>query len=387
MYMNDYEHSRVKVTPGAFTSNKLSLLANCHPFTRRLEVIFPENPALETTLTQHKTCYAKGTFKLSELVENPSAFIHTLETQSNFLMLSRDKNIDDVWCIDSRGIVTLFLSKDTYEQLGIVGKPLPFKKRLKHERVVQFSLRRGTDTPGIVARRHVALKAWDKRREEEMGLGGWNVIYCCRELGTILHPLSSSIEQSDIMNIKAQVQKIRNVRVPDVELRQFPEREAEDDIEDWNEEIHSLFEWVGMACLGAQRLKINDRVDPYVALYKPPPSTPGCLTHIRWQGLICPAFVQLVINTTISCLNTNEAEHAPPFVAVVSHSVTNTPLSYISPKNTSLVPSRSETLRIPTEEGEDSWSLYMRAKSGLREGQGVDWVLAESVDKLDTRWG
>ena len=55
------------------------------------------------------------------------------------------------------------------------------------------------------------------------------------------------------MNIKAQVQKIRDVHVPDVELRRFPEREAEDDIEDWNEEIHSLFEWVGMACLGAQR--------------------------------------------------------------------------------------------------------------------------------------
>ncbi|KAF8347917.1 ribonuclease P 40kDa subunit-domain-containing protein, partial [Amanita rubescens] len=380
---------QVKVTPGVFTSNKLSLLANCHPFTRRLEVIFPENSALEAALTQHKTCYAKGTFKLSELVENASAFIHTLELQSNFLMLSRDKNTDDVWCIDSRGIVTLFLSKDTYEQLGIVGKPLPFKKPADDYRiVVQFSLRRGTDTPGNVARRHVALRAWDKRREEEMGLGGWNVIYCHR--GTILHPLSSSIEQSDVMNIKAQVQKIRDVHVPDVELRRFPEREAEDDIEDWNEEIHSLFEWVGMACLGAQRLKINDRVDPYVALYKPPPSTPGCLTHIRWQGLICPAFVQLVIDTTMwvtKQIEAHEAERVPPFVAVVSHSATNTPLAYISPKNTSSVPSGSETMRVPTEEGEDSWSLYMRAKSGLREGQGVDWVLAESVDKLDTRWG
>ena len=44
-------------------------------------------------------------------------------------------------------------------------------------------------------------------------------------------------------------------------------------------------------------------------------------------------------------------------------------------------------MRVPTEEGEDSWSLYMRTKSGLGEGQGIDWVLAESVDKLDTRWG
>ena len=74
-----------------------------------------------------------------------------------------------------------------------------------------------------------------------------------------MHPLSSSIEQSDVMNIEAQVQKIRDIHVPDIELRRFPEKEAEDDIEDWNDEIHSLFEWVGMACLGAQR---------YARLYK-----------------------------------------------------------------------------------------------------------------------
>lgn len=80
-------------------------------------------------------------------------------------------------------------------------------------------------------------------------------------------------------------------------------------------------------------------------------------------------------------------EHAPPFVAVISHSVTNTPLSYISPKNTSLVPG-SDTLRVPTEDGEDSWCLYAKAKSNTEIGrEDVDWLLAESVDKLDTRWG
>ena len=57
-------------------------------------------------------------------------------TDSNFLMLSRDNlnTYDADVCIDPRGIITLFLSKETYEQLGIVGKPLPFKEHLKHER-------------------------------------------------------------------------------------------------------------------------------------------------------------------------------------------------------------------------------------------------------------
>jgi len=62
-----------------FTSNKLSLLARLTAFSSTS--YFPENPTLETTLTQHKTCYANGTFKLSELVENASAFVHALEPQ------------------------------------------------------------------------------------------------------------------------------------------------------------------------------------------------------------------------------------------------------------------------------------------------------------------
>ena len=116
--------------------------------------------------------------------------------------------------------------------------------------------------------------------------------------------------------VTAQVQRIRDIFVPHVELRRYPEKDAEEDMEDWNEEVHSLIEWVGMACLGAQRyawlsksvsvfineprrLKINDRVDPYVALYEPPSSQPGNLTHIQWQGFISPAFVQIVIDTTM----------------------------------------------------------------------------------------
>ena len=49
-------------------------------------------------------------------------------------MLSTEKNADDAWCIDSRGVVTIFLSKEAYEQFGIVGKHLPFKKRAKDDR-------------------------------------------------------------------------------------------------------------------------------------------------------------------------------------------------------------------------------------------------------------
>lgn len=48
------------------------------------------------------------------------------------------------------------------------------------------------------------------------------------------------------------------------------------------------------------RLKANDRVDPYVALYEhPSPSCVGNITRLRWSGLIGPAFLQSVIDIAL----------------------------------------------------------------------------------------
>jgi hypothetical protein len=44
---------------------------------------------------------------------------------------------EDVWCLDTRGILSLSLAKDTYERLGIVGAPVgpPKRKDRFRERV------------------------------------------------------------------------------------------------------------------------------------------------------------------------------------------------------------------------------------------------------------
>ena len=36
---------------------------------------------------------------------------------------------DDVWCIDTRGVLTVCVCKETYEKLGLVGQKMPFKNR------------------------------------------------------------------------------------------------------------------------------------------------------------------------------------------------------------------------------------------------------------------
>lgn len=145
-------------------------------------------------------------------------------------------------------------------------------------------------------------------------------------------PLSPSRTQRH--EVKPVIQNLQNVCIPTSGLtprpnppststgrrgrREGPTGADEDDaMQDWNETANSLFEWIGMVNIGAQRhvlfcvlrgsdrlnhmwprLQANDRVDPYVAVYSAPaPCTVGEMAHIRWHGFLTPRFVQRVIDT------------------------------------------------------------------------------------------
>lgn len=73
--------------------------------------------------------------------------------------------------------------------------------------------------------------------------------------------------------------------------------ELEEALEDWNEGVFEVLEWVGMAILGAQRLQANDQINPFVAVYEPPSfSRVGDVTHMSWRGLLAPNFVQSIVD-------------------------------------------------------------------------------------------
>ena len=136
--------------------------------------------------------------------------------------------------------------------------------------------------------------------------------------------------------VKPSIRKLQNVHIPTSTLPARPtstrhgrhrdlshgekitDADDNDALEDWNERASSLFEWIGMVNIGAQRyvffvvipcgddylkamwprLQANDRVDPYVAVYSAPaPFTVGDMVHIRWHGFLTPQFVQRVVDT------------------------------------------------------------------------------------------
>lgn len=116
---------------------------------------------------------------------------------SNLLVVTSNPQEEDVWCIDSRAHLTLSVTKETYQRLGLMGQKLPFKNHSErhgryayiycplrnltsHFAVVDIPLRKNIQPPAITERQKTSLEIWDKRREEQLRKEGgpWDVVYC-----------------------------------------------------------------------------------------------------------------------------------------------------------------------------------------------------------------
>ncbi|KAI0923402.1 hypothetical protein AcV5_008964 [Taiwanofungus camphoratus] len=206
---------------------------------------------------------------------------------------------------------------------------------------------------------------------------------CCCELPftrSLSDPNVIPIESSMEYQVLPRVTTTSDIYTPRPAMKPWSSPgEQEQDAEEWEEDISSLLEWVGMACMGAQRLQKNDRTDPYLAVYTPPsPCQIKDVTHVQWTGLLSPAFVQIVMEAVFS-----PSLNQMTFLSLVGHSIPNTPVTYISPS----APFHSP-LRAPRSESEDTWCLIVaKGPNDSETRTGSKWVLAETVGQWDTRWG
>lgn len=152
----------------------------------------------------------------------------------------------------------------TYQRLGMVGQPLPWRA---HEDtysaflnthltysivltlvVIQISLRPYSASESD-KQSHVlpfnekvkaALKAWDVQRDSD-----WEVVYNC---ATDFAPLDVKAE---LCAVNPKRRTSSQLRVPEVPLLEYPSTEEVQG--GWDDTVSSLLEWAGMACLGSQR--------------------------------------------------------------------------------------------------------------------------------------
>ncbi|KAI0675792.1 ribonuclease P 40kDa subunit-domain-containing protein [Trametes maxima] len=355
--------------------DKLHTLASSRPFTRQVDVVFPACAALEEALVQLRASFSYWRCEcgLGDFLAFAKSYVNENALESNIVALGLGGPVgDDVWCIDSRGILTAVVGKETYEVLGLVGEPLPWKEHAD-EHVIRISLRASRPQAQSYKTCHSygskeadAILRWDTKR------GPWKIVYYYS--GTDNPPLKGI--QSEL---KQSIQKRDNVHMPNLEDASMLVRRGRTDEESdaWGESISSLFEWIGLASLGSPRISANDRCDPYIAVYAPPePSYIGNLTCLRWSGLIPSCFIQEIIEQ-ISSPNLASESSAPFVAAVTAQCVGTSPVSYL-PQSAS----KNPPLRLPRENAEGTWSLVCARKDGERW-----WALAESVGQYDKRWG
>ncbi|KAJ3495714.1 hypothetical protein NLJ89_g10584 [Agrocybe chaxingu] len=397
------EKQRVRVSTGSLPATKIATLAQCHPFSQQLDVVFPSNSALLESLEKLETSYAKGKAKLSDVVAKAGAFVNEVEGESNLLVVSHSTHEDDAWCIDPRGHLTLSLGKETYQRLGLVGQKLPFKTHSERH-VFDIPLKKNALSATVRAKQKASLELWDKIRQDGArntgNTGGaelWDTLYCSRDQAT---PPEGPFQGRQVHRALCQKKELLDVHIPALNLQSPPQPPSSkveskqkldhaEALEDWSRRVQNLFEWVGMAALGAQRLDANDRVDPYVALYEPPISSRvGNVTYLQWRGLLSPHFVQQILNAVISTLQTTSSP-CPNFASITCHALTSSPVSYIPYTTAETGALKAPThvpAKLPRAEGEDTWSLLFERPTDGSENV-VRWCLAESLGQWDARWG
>ncbi|KAJ7255472.1 hypothetical protein B0H12DRAFT_1233083 [Mycena haematopus] len=296
---------RIHISTGTIPNKTIQNLAAAHPFTQQerppcqLDVVFPANDAhaLQAALSALETAYVKAELELHSLVEQAGAFVLPLEPKSTLTALSVTPYSDDVWCLDPRGVLTLHLSAESYQTLGITGQRLPFKSH-STEHTVTLPLRPSAESLKNRQKRDAALKAWDLRRKQA-GEGRGGIVLCER---CIRHWPIRRLQRTRGARACSKVpnDRLAGVRVPMVTLPGVPPQRI---LTPWKTGKKKCTRCLNGTRAMARlmdddgRLQANDRADAYVAVYEPPqPSTAtvGDIIHLRWRGFLGPDFVQSV---------------------------------------------------------------------------------------------
>ncbi|KAF7770458.1 hypothetical protein Agabi119p4_6432 [Agaricus bisporus var. burnettii] len=427
--MGSFEKRHIKVS----SPSRIEALASSHPFTRQVDIVFPAGCCieLENALSRLSTQYVKGRVDLEKVFAAGPAFVRQYKSaalqggsESAILALSlgqeQNNQSRDVWCIDTRGVLTSCIDKETYEKLALVGQKMTFKHQNDERYVISWPLHQNAETGPMRSRIRRVLESWDTGFVDVGGpnvrqgpntktssKGAWNVIYCSTDIdinNDALERWTSQVPVADPTTYKVDCEKkfLENVWIPNPSsIPPRPNQNQKDELEDWEHDTSALHEWVGMAGLHAERLFANDRVDPYVALYDPPTtSRVGNIVHLRWTGFLPPEFVQLMIDTTSTYLQermkpSSHSSSDDMFVAMTVHGITNSPVVYLPSQSSGvkakkiepplLVDPSKAPAHLPRKDGEDTWCLIVMPPKEKRGG--VKCILVESVGQWDARWG
>ncbi|KAG0207143.1 hypothetical protein BGX33_007008 [Mortierella sp. NVP41] len=239
LYMNHY----------SFNSPK-ELHNRCiktHPFNHRVQVFLPTelSPAIQTALTEkllnETSTYYHAHVPLSLLLTSP--FMQYI--RNGMIALSVQGGIDthDVVCLDGKGKLILNLTKDTYEQLGISGKPSTFHPD-RERYVVEIELTKPAMIPGKSGFERI------KWCFENTLATPFSMLFASVDSQGMSLPLEfPESAQATKMTFNIQSTPLSNIVIPDTSpIRTIGKNDLR-----WRRSVSDLYEWIGLAAMQSDR--------------------------------------------------------------------------------------------------------------------------------------
>ncbi|KAI8978420.1 ribonuclease P [Pilobolus umbonatus] len=208
-----------------------------------------------------------------------------------------DINSDDVIVLYPDGRLYFSLTKDTYEKFGIQGLTRS-KDDIKHDKyMIEIDLAAPSFKP--------INKAYERLKWcVENTLTHKFTFVCCAVDKVTGETLAVEWPTSYVTEIikkemKAEYETLTDINIPTLEAMAYPitQKPQEDE---WSDQALEALEWIGLAQLKAKRIKVNDKVDPFVSVYRSPSPflSDNRGTIVRWKGLIPAQFIQNILILT-----------------------------------------------------------------------------------------
>ncbi|KAI9593740.1 ribonuclease P 40kDa subunit-domain-containing protein [Syncephalis fuscata] len=225
---------------------------------------------------------------------------------------------DDVVALDASGRLILNVTKDTYEKLGLDGQPSRFSKQQPQRFVITLDLTLAAMKPGkkLYDRirwcfentfnepvRFFIVHALQGKYTEMVFPASIRVIKrnlsrdagLCRDLKiptmASLHtgptPLKTTEPAKDATKPLFTLSSRKRPRPSDKCENNIATTISETQLTDWESEAIEAREWLGMVACNADRMRLGEEVDPFVAVYHiPEPNEISDGYQCRWRGLI-----------------------------------------------------------------------------------------------------
>ncbi|PFH56679.1 hypothetical protein XA68_16137 [Ophiocordyceps unilateralis] len=258
-------------------------------FIHRIDLIAPQDcyAALfqKLVMQQRQPVYARVTMPLEQLLQ--ADFLSECVRKGDALLLSRGRTpTDNVFSL-RKGILRMYLDKETFERAGLPGKPYGSKgnRGLKPRWMVSHDL---ANPPG--------KKAFDR------------LLYACQRvfdkplpwLFCDFDPAGSCLKRIGAHKpviFTANAAIMQSKQVSDVAPQVSASVLAEGDRISLEETATDLNEWLSLIRLQSPRVAADDDIDPFLSRYNAPGGADGQtkVCSLSWQGFMAASWLRVVV--------------------------------------------------------------------------------------------